>query len=89
MKLRHPNLTRIINKKYLLILFLQLFFCSLFGQNVITFKEPLTIFSLEKVNPEIKNGTELLATSLSYSYNDGHPLLMLTARNLDGSPVSF
>lgn len=73
-----------------LFLFLQLTFYSLFGQNEITFKEPLKIVAIEKINSEVKKESILTAISLTYnSYNDGFPILTIIAKNIDGSSVSF
>ena len=75
--------------RILLILLTQFTFCSLYGQNEITFKESLKIFATEKINSEIKKGAVLSATSLTCSYNDGFPILTVIAKNIDGSSVSF
>jgi len=75
--------------KNLLILFLQLAFCSLYGQTEINFTEPLKIVSTEKISSEIKKGAILSATGLSYSYNDGFPVLAVIAKNIDGSSTKF
>jgi Zn-dependent protease with chaperone function len=72
-----------------IILFLQLTFCSVYGQYEITFREPLKIVAKEKVNSEIKKGAVLLATTLLYDYNDGFPTIKISAKNLDGGTVSF
>ncbi len=75
--------------KILLFLFIQLTFCSLYGQNEITFKQPLKIIATEKINSEIKKGEILSATSMTSDYNDGFPILTIIAKNFDGSSVSF
>jgi len=75
--------------RILIILFLQLSVCSLYGQEVITFKEPLKIVATEKINSEIKKGAVLSATGVAYNYNDGLIILEIIAQNIDGSPVSF
>jgi predicted Zn-dependent protease len=75
--------------RILLILFLLCKFYPLFGQDEIVFKEPLKIIATEKINSEIKKGVVLSASSLTYSYNGGFPILTLIAKNIDGSSVSF
>lgn len=75
--------------RILLILFLQLTFCSVYGQNDITFKEQLKIVATENINSEIKKGAILSATSLNYSFKDGITLLKVIAKNINGNPVSF
>lgn len=75
--------------RILLILFLLLTFCSLYGQDEITFVEPLKIVTTEKINSETKKGTVLSATSLKFSFNNGYPFLTVIAKNIDGSSVSF
>jgi hypothetical protein len=75
--------------RILLILLIQFTFCSLYGQNEITFKEALKIVATEKINSEIKKGAVLSATSIYYSYNDGFPIITVNAKNLDGSSVGF
>lgn len=72
-----------------LFLFLQLTFYSLFGQNEVTFREPLKIVTTDKINSEVKKGAILYATGLTYSYNDGSPVLTLIAKNIDGSSANF
>ena len=87
--LRQLHMTKINNMRTLLFLFFQLTFCSLFGQNEITFEEPLKIVATEKINAEVKKGAILSATGLKYSYNDEFPILTVVAKNIDGSSVSF
>jgi predicted Zn-dependent protease len=82
-------MTKIKTLRTILFLSLLLTFCSLFGQNEITFKEPLKILATEKINAEVKKGAILFTTNLSYSYNDGFPILTVIAKDIDGSLVSF
>ncbi len=82
-------LEKINNMRTLLLLILQLIFCSLYGQNEITFKEPLKIVATEKINSDIKKGAILSATKLAYSYYDGFPVLTVFAKNIDGSSANF
>lgn len=81
---------KIINMRILLILFLQLSACVLYGQNRITFKEPLKIIATEKINSEIKKGEVLYASGLFYNDNDGGlPVLDIIAKNIVGTTVNF
>lgn len=75
--------------RFLFFIFLQFNFYLLFGQNDITFKEPLKLMATEKINSEIKKGAILYASGIAYSYNDGFPVLNVVAKNIDGSSASF
>lgn len=72
--------------RILLILLLDLFFCSVYGQSDIIFKEPLQIIATEKINSEIKKGAILFATGLKNNFIEGS---VISANNFDGSKVSF
>lgn len=80
---------KIMNTRILLIIFLQLNFCSLFGQIEITFKDQLKIVATEQINSEVMKGGTLSATGLIYSYNDGISRLTVFAKNIDGIFVNF
>ena len=60
---------------------------SLFYKTIL--REPLKIIATEKINSEIKKGTILLAQSLTYSYNDGFPFVLVVAQNTDSTSVIF
>jgi predicted Zn-dependent protease len=65
-------------------------FYNLYGQNEISFKEPLKIVATEKVNSDIKKGTELNATGIiKYINEDGFGYLKVIAKNIDGSQANF
>ena len=65
-------------------------FYNLNGQNEISFKEPLKIVAIEKVNSDIKKGTELNATGIiKYTNEDGFGYLKVIAKYIDGSPANF
>jgi Zn-dependent protease with chaperone function len=72
-----------------LSIILLLNFISAFGQNEIIFKEPLKIEANERVNTEIKKGTSLSATGISYSYIDESLVLHVIADDKDGVIVKF
>lgn len=73
----------------LLILFLQLTFCSIYGQNDIVFREPLKIVATEKINSEIRKGDILSATSIGWTDYKGYAYLTIFAKNIEGIAVSF
>ncbi len=75
--------------KNYLILILTFTFYTLNGQNEITFKEPLKIVAIEKVNSYIKKGTDLNATGMKFIDEDGFVYLKVIAKNIDGSPANF
>lgn len=72
-----------------LFLSLHLTFYSIFGQDEIIFKEPLTIVATEKINSSVKKGAILSATGISSFVVDNNPNLTVIAKNLDGSLASF
>lgn len=73
--------------KTLLVLLLQLTFYSIYGQNDITFKEPLKIIASEKVNSEIKKEMTLFATNIVH--NNTLQITEIIAKNIDGGLVRF
>lgn len=75
--------------RILLILFLQLIFCSLYGQIEITFKEPLKIIATERINSEVKKGETISAIGITSSYIEGFKIFSIIAKNTDGNSVSF
>jgi hypothetical protein len=76
-------------KQFLLIL-LQFYICSLYGQNQIDFKEPLKLVATEKINSEIKKGAVLSVIGLKYTNDEGsYPNTFVYATNTDGNQISF
>ncbi len=73
--------------RIIIILLLNCFL--VYAQNEIIFKEPLKIEAIDKINSEIKKGVILSAVGISYSYNEGFPVLDVVAKNNEGNLVRF
>lgn len=69
-------------------LFLLIIYHS-YGQNSLIFNEPLKIIAKDKINSEIKKGTSLIATSISYKNVDPYSVTEIIAKNSDGLQLKF
>lgn len=76
--------------KIIATIFLQLTFFSLFGQNEITFNEPLKIIANEKLNSVVKKGDVLVTYGISNNLNiNGIAELKINAKNIEGNAITF
>ena len=75
--------------RILIIIVLQVSFFNLFGQEVITFKQPLKIIATEKINDNIKKGATLIATGISNSSSSNPAIAIVFAKTIEGNVANF
>jgi len=67
---------------------------SLLGINLLSaqeiiFSEPLKIIANEKVGFNIKKGTELFATGISSTFDQGYEIIVINTHNKEGDKINF
>jgi hypothetical protein len=62
---------------------------NLFGQNSIKFKEPLKVIVNDKLGGDIKKGSEIYLTEITYILENNFPTLTIKGKAVDGNSLDF
>ncbi len=75
-------------KKYFIIFILfSLKLFILYGQNEIIFKHPLKVVASEKINSDVRKGSEVILTGMAFVYLDNFPKLYIKGKTIAGQSV--